>query len=264
MYSIGDFSRLVQVPVKTLRFYDEIGLLPASRRSRGDARSYDAQHVERLNRILALKESGLSLGDIRELTASRASDAESLDVLERRCDELRREATRANARVARAEARLALLRARTASRAHDVAVRWTSSWLVGSVRDSLDTHDDCTRLFDELDHAMGDAPREHVRGAIWHTCSSGGIDCEAFEMVSFRVNVRGRARVRELPARRVASLVYRGDDDFLAQYRAMRTWFAANSLEAPRSKIELFLTDGDDATESLTEIQFTLDRERDA
>jgi DNA-binding transcriptional MerR regulator len=263
MYRIGEFSKLTQVPVKTLRYYDEIGLLPALRRNRrDDARSYGAEHLERLNRILALKDAGLSLEEIRELTSDRADAADSLDLLERRCEALRCDMARAAAQLERAEARLALLRAHEGRTAHDVAVRSTGPWLVASVRDTLQTHDECSRLIDELDHSIGAQRAGRTRGAVWHACAPGIIDCEAFVIVSSSVDVRGRARLRELPPRRVASLVYRGDRDYLAAYRAVRMWFDANALEAPRAKLELFLAEGDDEGESVTELQFTLGAKR--
>jgi hypothetical protein len=51
----------------------------------------------------------------------------------------------------------------------------------------------------------------------------------------------GRVAVRELPAQRVASLVYRGETDYLPAYRAMRTWIARSELAITGPKREVFL-----------------------
>jgi DNA-binding transcriptional MerR regulator len=68
MYKIGDFSKLSHIPVKTLRYYDAIGLLRPVRIARpGGYRGYRAEHFERLNRILAFKDLGFSLRKIRGL-----------------------------------------------------------------------------------------------------------------------------------------------------------------------------------------------------
>lgn len=62
MIRIGLFSKLSQVPVKTLRYYNEIGLLePAEIDSFTGYRYYSVTQLPRLNRILALKDLGLSL-----------------------------------------------------------------------------------------------------------------------------------------------------------------------------------------------------------
>jgi len=62
MFKIGEFSKLSQVTVKTLRYYDEIGLLKPAEVDRFTSyRYYSVDQLPRLNRILALKDLGLSL-----------------------------------------------------------------------------------------------------------------------------------------------------------------------------------------------------------
>jgi DNA-binding transcriptional MerR regulator/effector-binding domain-containing protein len=68
MFSIGEFARLGTVSVRTLRHYDEIGLLrPAKVDPVTGYRGYSAGQLGRLNRIIALKELGLSLAQTRQL-----------------------------------------------------------------------------------------------------------------------------------------------------------------------------------------------------
>ena len=70
MYSIGEFSRLSQIPVKTLRYYDHLRLLrPACVNRSTGYRYYEAAQLEQLNRILVFKDLGFSLRDIRGLLA---------------------------------------------------------------------------------------------------------------------------------------------------------------------------------------------------
>jgi DNA-binding transcriptional MerR regulator len=62
MFSIGEFARLGGVSVRTLRHYDEIGLLrPATVDPDTGYRGYAAGQLGLLNRIVALKDLGLSL-----------------------------------------------------------------------------------------------------------------------------------------------------------------------------------------------------------
>ena len=68
MIKIGDFSRLSQVPISTLRYYDEVGLLrPATVDETSGYRFYTLEQLPLLNRILALKWLGLSLDQIAQL-----------------------------------------------------------------------------------------------------------------------------------------------------------------------------------------------------
>jgi DNA-binding transcriptional MerR regulator len=62
---IGDFARLIQVSVVTLRHYDEIGLFkPAVVDRQNGYRYYSVAQLPRLYRILALKDLGFSLEQI--------------------------------------------------------------------------------------------------------------------------------------------------------------------------------------------------------
>ena len=68
MFSIGEFARLGGVSVRTLRHYDEIGLLrPTTVDPNTGYRGYSARQLGQLNRIIALKELGLSLTQARRL-----------------------------------------------------------------------------------------------------------------------------------------------------------------------------------------------------
>jgi DNA-binding transcriptional MerR regulator/effector-binding domain-containing protein len=68
MFSIGEFAKLGAVSVRTLRHYDEIGLLrPARVDQETGYRAYSAHQLGQLNRIIALKELGLTLAQVRQL-----------------------------------------------------------------------------------------------------------------------------------------------------------------------------------------------------
>ena len=68
MFNIGEFARLGGVSVRALRHYDEIGLLrPAKVDPLTGYRGYSAAQLGQLNRIMALKELGLSLVQARRL-----------------------------------------------------------------------------------------------------------------------------------------------------------------------------------------------------
>src|SRR5688572_28513677 len=68
MFKIGEFSKIAQVSGRLLRYYDEIGLLKPQHIDKWTGyRYYTANQLPRLNRILALKELGLSLDQIQQL-----------------------------------------------------------------------------------------------------------------------------------------------------------------------------------------------------
>ena len=67
IYKIGELSKLTNVPVKTIRYYDEFGLLTPSYVDKYTSyRYYDYENVEKLFKILMLKDLGCSLTEIKE------------------------------------------------------------------------------------------------------------------------------------------------------------------------------------------------------
>ena len=97
LFTIGEMHKLFAVPVRTLRFYDEIGLLrPEGVDPRTGYRYYSAGQFERLNTIKYLRALGVSLERIRGFFENRDTDVverllqEQLADTRRRLDELQR------------------------------------------------------------------------------------------------------------------------------------------------------------------------------
>ncbi len=68
MFKIGEFSKLIQVPASALRYYDDIGLFkPLHTDSESGYRYYRTSQIPLINRIVALKELGLQLDQIRHI-----------------------------------------------------------------------------------------------------------------------------------------------------------------------------------------------------
>lgn len=71
LLKIGDFARAAGTNLRTLRYYEELGLLLPAQRSPGGFRYYRLTDVNRLNMIRDLQELGLHLERIRDLMATR-------------------------------------------------------------------------------------------------------------------------------------------------------------------------------------------------
>ncbi len=73
MLSIGQLARRSGVPVRTIRFWSDEGVLPETERSHGNYRRYDAEAVARLDLVRTLRELGLGLADVRLVLERRRS-----------------------------------------------------------------------------------------------------------------------------------------------------------------------------------------------
>lgn len=68
---IGELSEQSGVPTKTIRYYEEIGVLPEPPRSSSGYRDYGREAAARLGFVRAAQSVGLTLGEIREVLAVR-------------------------------------------------------------------------------------------------------------------------------------------------------------------------------------------------
>jgi DNA-binding transcriptional MerR regulator len=86
---VGEFSRLCQVPVKTLRYYDEIGLFKPCEIDRFTSyRYYTLDQLPRIHRIMALKELGLSLDQIAQLVNADLAPEQIHEMFQRKRQEV--------------------------------------------------------------------------------------------------------------------------------------------------------------------------------
>src|SRR6201991_4979551 len=73
LLTIGQLARRSGVPVRTIRFWSDEGVLPETDRSSGNYRRYDARAVARLDLVRTLRELGMSLDDVRLVLERRRS-----------------------------------------------------------------------------------------------------------------------------------------------------------------------------------------------
>jgi DNA-binding transcriptional MerR regulator len=114
-YTIGDLAREFNVTLRTLRFYEDRGLL--SPRRDGTARIYDARDRDRLSVILKGKQLGFTLTEIRAMLAEdRVTDGAanlplSLDQIEDQIGHLEQQKAEIEEALAELRSRLAGLAA---------------------------------------------------------------------------------------------------------------------------------------------------------
>jgi DNA-binding transcriptional MerR regulator/effector-binding domain-containing protein len=218
MFSIGEFSKLTQLPVKTLRFYHEEGLLvPAFVDPDTGYRYYDQSHVETARVIVYLRGLEFPLSEIKELLRSEGDD-DLLVILKRqhvavqeRIKQLRKAAKSLEQFITKEQ------EARTVAQTVDnVQEKMLEPLLAGGIR-TKGRYSDCGRLFGRLGRAFGRA----ICGSpmLLHYDSEyreDDADFEACMPIRRRKEVDGIS-VRELPGGRCVSLVHRGAYDQLGR-----------------------------------------------
>lgn len=124
--AIGAVCERTGLSARTIRYYEELGLLPGVRRRAGGRRVYGDEQLERLRFIRRLQLLGLSLAEIRELNAVHALGGSTAAMLERLDQLLARRLADLDGRIAelgRLRDQIAKYRARAASRAGALRAR---------------------------------------------------------------------------------------------------------------------------------------------
>src|SRR5262245_25299906 len=148
MYTVGEFSRIARVSKRLLRYYDEIGLLkPVHTDKFTGYRYYSAEQMPRLNRILALKDLGLSLDQIQRLLSDRISTQEMQGMLLLKKAEIEQQVQEEIQRVRNIEARLQFLQSAEAGQPYDVVIKQIPAQPALSVRTVFPSLEDMAGLF---------------------------------------------------------------------------------------------------------------------
>ena len=172
MLKIGEFSKLAQVSVKTLRYYDELGLLRPDWVDRYTGyRYYALQQLPRLNRILALRELGFSLVQIAHLLREDLPPSELQRLMKLRQVELEHQVQAEQARLARVAARLRQIELEGRQPRYEVLVKPVQPCQVAGIRDTIAGYGDIGSLVGELrSYLQGRAstpdPRSPISGDL--------------------------------------------------------------------------------------------------
>jgi DNA-binding transcriptional MerR regulator len=271
MIKIGDFARLSQVSVVTLRYYDEMDLLkPVRVEPLTGYRFYSAGQLPRLNRILALKDLGFALDQIRLMLAEGLTPEQLRGMLTMQRKEVEKRLVDEQERLRRIEARLRQIELEDKMPKYDVVIKNTLDMLVASRRVTIPTND-------QVPQFLGPAYREvyeyvQKQGAkdtgpcfaLWHSPADvyENEDAEAVVPIDRPLHGTDRVSVYELPSTQVAAVVHHGEfEDFTQGHAALLDWIDSNGYRIVGPYREIYIRhDKSELSDSTTEIQFPVEK----
>jgi effector-binding domain-containing protein len=265
MFKIGEFSKLSRVPVKTLRFYHQIGLLePARIDDFTGYRYYTAVQLTRLNHILALKDLGFSLEQIGQMVDDDLTTEQIRGLMRMKQVELVQQIETEQARLTRLESRLNQIEREAKLPDYEIVIKQVETTRIACVRDIVANYEGFGLLYQELFAALGQhdvVPAGPVMGIYYdEEYKERDVDIETAVPVTGGSLPKGRVVLRELPGAQMASLVRQGPyDDFAPAYQALMGWIEANGYRIVGPNREIYLRGpeaGIDPAEFVTEIQF--------
>ncbi len=254
MFRIGEFSRIARVSGRLLRYYDSIGLLSPQRIDpQTGYRYYTADQLAHLNRILALKELGLSLEQVGRMVSDRISADEIRGMLMLKKAELERSLSAEAARLRTIESRLQQIDAQGTLAGYDVVVKSAASQPYLSVRRIFPGMDDAVAMVRDVARKVTARIPDSARAALvvvaYSDFEDEDLDLEIGFTLPRHVNKpvilpdKVAMTQTELPAvESLATLVRRGpaDQSHLA-FGALGLWMEANRYRITGPTREVFL-----------------------
>lgn len=273
MFSIGDFARHGRVSVRMLRHYDAIGLLtPAFVDDLTGYRHYDVSQLDRLNRIVALKDLGFTLRQVADMIDDRVDIGELRGMLLLRRAELEKQIAADSTRLVQVESRLRLIEKDGRLSAAEVQVKPLAAVRVAVLQAYADGFEPASigpvirPLFEEVGMRIGRAGAAVVGPAIayYESVSEGdGVIVRAALPVSADVTDVSGADVVDLPAvDAAATIIHHGSmDDVMPTVQTLAAWIDDSGYRSTGQFRELYLESDPDRCEAwVTELQEIVQR----
>ena len=270
MFKIGDFSKLCQVTVKTLRHYDDLGLFkPIEVDQFTGYRFYSADQVLRLYRILALKNLGLTLEQIALIIDGDLPVEKIRGILRQQQVELQQHLVEEEARLTRVEILLRQIEKEDIMTTYEVILKEIPEIRVASVRGIIPTYGDICQLFDVLCPYLFQVKAAFVGPAMAiyydHEYREREVDVEVAVPITGEVPDHPRVKTRNLPLiRQAASIIHSGPyESFVDSYRHLMKWIQVNQLQIVGFNREIYLRGPNDTSnpdEYITEIQVPVEK----
>ncbi|MFF1921928.1 MerR family transcriptional regulator [Streptomyces sp. NPDC058221] len=269
MFTIGDFARHGRVSARMLRHYDAVGLLRPDRTDPATGyRYYGAGLLARLNRIIALKDLGFTLQQVRAVLDEEVGPEELRGMLRLRRSELEAAMAAAAARLAQVEARLRSIESEGHMSADDVVVKSVPAVRVAELVGAADGYEPeeitpvIRPMYERLFTLLGEAGVTPTGPGIARyeeaPDGSGMILVHAGVTVSAPVGPVGDSGVRvvELPPFEAATVVHRGPmAGVLPTAQALARWIDASGYRSAGYAREINLECPADEEKWVTELQ---------
>lgn len=245
MFRIGEFSIIAQVSGRLLRYYDEIGLLsPEHTDPFTGYRYYSAAQLPQLNRILVLKELGLSLDQIAHLLKQDTSVEAIRGMLMLRKAQIEQSLQDEMARLRVVESRLQQIDTHGHMQDPDVVLKAIPSQQFLSVREVLPGMAAVRRLVERIYSILPSAVTQSNIGPIAIVIHAPAFDPDALDFEvgclitgkvpkTIRLSEERTLMLRDLPAvDTMATVAHSGSlNDTHCSYRVLAEWLERNQWQ---------------------------------
>src|SRR5450755_126859 len=259
---IGEFARVAQVSLATLRHYEKSGLLkPTVLGPDTGYRYYALDQLPRLHRILALKDLGFSLEQIARMLEEDLSLDQLRGMFLLKQAQAQHMIDTEQARLTRIAARLSQIEQEGIMPTYEILLKQVDPLLVASIRTLLPMGDNPGKLYGTLVAYLDQQHVEYMHPALlllhsrheWHG-DEMAIDVEAAVPLSTTLSGNEQITIRTLLGGLMACTVHIGNDLSLGRaHAALHRWIkdSAHQIIGPPRLVQL-----QRAGQYITEVQF--------
>lgn len=155
MFRIGEFSKLVRVSARMLRYYDKCGLLrPAEIDRFTGYRMYSSTQIPILMRIVAFRDMGFGVEEIEEVLPHYNDEAYMHKILERKCNEIYATIDVEKAKLKKIAAMSSLIKKEYLSMIYDVELKTLPAVKVVSLQETIPAYDKEQLLWNKMGEFM--------------------------------------------------------------------------------------------------------------
>lgn len=204
MFKIGEFSKLVRVSARMLRYYEKCGLLQPAEIDRFTGyRMYSASQIPLLSRITALRDMGFGVEEINEILPQFDNFKLMKESLERKSREIRSAIAAEQNRLEKIAAMSGILERERVNVIYDVELKSLKAEKVLSLRETIPAENE-EQLWDKLWTCIKQNNISHTAGgySIYHgdEYEESDVDTEiAVPVTEFGKDIEG-FKYKELPA----------------------------------------------------------------
>jgi DNA-binding transcriptional MerR regulator len=272
---IGEFARVAQVSLATLRHYEKSGLLkPMVLDPDTGYRYYTLDQLSRLNRILALKDLGFALERIAQILEEELPLEQLRGMLTLKQAQTQQMIDAEQARLTRIAARLRQIEQEGKMPAYEVLLKQVDDLLVASFREIVPLDGGLGQSYGKIAAYLEQQGVQPGSPALFllHSRSeqrddSLFIDMETAIPLPTPLPGKEQIAIRTLPGSLMACTVHTGYDLSLGQaYAALYCWIKDNGYQAtgPARQVRLRYGEDTDPAQYVTEIEFPIKKQADA
>lgn len=255
MFLIGEFSRISRISTRQLRHYDEIGLFkPIKIDAQTGYRYYSAKQLPRLNRILALKDLGLTLDQVTRLMGKEVSAAEIHGMLTMRKVQIKQALQDELERVRSIEERIWQIETEGVLSDEDVVLKSIPAQQFLSIRQIIPTVQDGFTLMYDIHRLLPQHAGRSILGNFGIIFNSDGFTTEDIDvemgflltqpfLERFTLSDGQVMTLRTVPAVKTMATMARVGiyNDSVGHYGALGTWIERHDYQIAGAGWEVFI-----------------------